>query len=323
MTAVSSTQQEVSGFGAVTTWREMNREINPFKISRFKAMPEEKPYGFLVRVEDIWPLDIGSAALTEIDSQRNVQFIQERHAEGTDLASLKLWWHRHPLSSGWSSIDEYAAQRTPMGLTPKQIDWHISIVYCTDTGWNGRFDQHGNVSFTIHCPVLVEGQPQSEELLIQHAMRGVKRGTRIIEAEELGSRDKFWTGTVADIAPWADWGANTTQWKAPKKVKQERDGHTLWSMLLEDELGEADFDLSPERHFQLVQYLVNTVDEIIEDNAGKADYDKLYHYLQRAAERFRIDEGELLNVVMDAWGPDGENIAEMEEALDQQLSLWE
>ncbi len=160
MTAVTMTQKEVSGYGTVSAWVKGER----LEWQNLRQVPEEREYDIIFYVEDVWPLDHGSWAETEIDPAVAMKFYTERLREGYQPQDFKLWWHRHPLSAGWSATDEYCIRHTPMGnsMAPERTGWMISLVWCTHTGWNGRFDQLANPGFTIHVPVTIQGHEAVE-----------------------------------------------------------------------------------------------------------------------------------------------------------------
>jgi hypothetical protein len=171
MAACASTSQEVSGFGSVSVWRQGTSD--PFPLRTFRQIPHEKPYGIVFYVEDVWLLDKGNGVETTISPDKAAAFLNARLAEGVDPATLKLWWHRHPLPAGWSGTDENAIRHTPLGnhLEPKATGWMIALVWCTHTGWNARFDQLADPGFTIHLPITVEGDAEACEAQIQRELR--------------------------------------------------------------------------------------------------------------------------------------------------------
>jgi hypothetical protein len=167
MAAIATTGKEVSGFGTVKVY-ERYQEI-PWKTLR--RIPKQGNYGIAFRVEDVWLLDHGSYAETEIDDAKAAQFYSQRMNEGYRPENFKLWWHRHPLAQGWSATDEHCIRNTPMGnsIAPKATGWLISLVWCTRTGWNGRFDQIADPGFTIHVPVTIDNEVAFESD-IQHEL---------------------------------------------------------------------------------------------------------------------------------------------------------
>lgn len=151
MTAIASTQMEVSGLGIVDVFLNGS----PFDMRRFKAMPPELDLTF--RVKEVELLHIGSRAYTEISPDA-----ARKYTASVLPQPVKLWWHRHPCL-GWSARDEKTARHEPFGNEQggPLVQWGLAIVW-TPKGWIGRYDQW-EPDFTLHIPVTVEGITPSQE----------------------------------------------------------------------------------------------------------------------------------------------------------------
>ena len=219
MAAVATTAQEVSGFGVVRVY-ENYQEI-PWKTLR--RIPKEGPYGIAFRIEDVWLLDHGSSAETTIDQNKAGEFYAKRMAEGYRPQDFKLWWHRHPLTGGWSGTDEYCIGNTPMGnsINPASTGWMVSLVWCTETGWNARFDQLAHPNFTIHTPVTIdnefaiEPEIQAELAALTRTTHSVANtywnpwsGSAMTASEPIGDQLALFGDKTNDL-PW--WGFMTDE----------------------------------------------------------------------------------------------------------------
>lgn len=144
-------------------------------------------FGF-VRVEggklvvyDYILLDVGSEGYTEI-SQEDVLAMSQR----ADVASMRLWFHRHPIGNGlpgphnWSGMDENTIRTSPLGGIPKLIGWSAAIVR-TPNGWVGRIDNHVKEN-TVH--VAVEPQVCYEEFQRVRKLYHAYMGRLMRRAEE-------------------------------------------------------------------------------------------------------------------------------------------
>lgn len=157
MAAYAATQKEVSGLGRVSVFHRGKK----IKFAGFRQIDPKKEYDLVFRVDDVWLLDVGSEALTTIPPARFAQFYSDHGAN-----DMSLWWHRHPLTSGWSGTDESAIRDTPLGGDPRDVAWMISLVYCTATGFNGRYDQF-SPGLMAPLKVTVEGHDQNLEIDMQ------------------------------------------------------------------------------------------------------------------------------------------------------------
>jgi len=143
MTAAHATANEFSGFGFV--------------------QPKEND----LLVYDAVILNVGNYSYTEIPPAE-IEKLMNR----PDRASMKLWFHRHPIGNGipgkhnWSSTDETTIHERPLGGIPELVQWSVSIVL-TPGGWVGRIDNY-LTGKTAHVPVY----PQFPEVYQQiHELR--------------------------------------------------------------------------------------------------------------------------------------------------------
>lgn len=285
MAAIASTQQEVSGFGHVKVY-ERYQEI-PWKT--LKRVPQERPYEIVFRVEDAWLLDLGSYAETEISDTKTAKFYAERMAEGYQSQDFKVWWHRHPLPQGWSGTDEHCIRNTPMGnsINPKATGWLISLVWCTQTGWNGRFDQVADPGFTIHVPVTIDNEPMFEDQI----QRDLDALTPVTKSQALSNYWHLDTSTQRDLfghsdddLPWWEY-VNS---EAPEVAEQVRDA-----------LLEIDWD----RHDETVAlaYVEDVADQIERKakREGGLDQRDIEDIVLKTADEYSIrhDPRELLEIV--------------------------
>lgn len=114
-------------------------------------------------VYDFELLNVGSEAYTEIKPEKILPLLNR-----PDAKNLKVWIHRHPIGSGipgpdnWSSIDEAACTREPLGSSPDLVSWSAAIVI-TPRGWVGRVDNHKQKR-TIHCEVTPHVKDMMDEI---------------------------------------------------------------------------------------------------------------------------------------------------------------
>lgn len=318
MAMVASTDMEVSGFGMITPYRLVDGEYVEFKMRSFKALPDEKPYQIVFRVEDIWLLDRGSMALTEIKPERVAQFYLERQQDGTDLSKLKLWWHRHPLSSGWSLTDEEAIRETPMGNAgnPKETGWMVSIVWCTHSGWNARFDQLADPGFTLHIPLTVEGQPQTLEIASQQSVNALSAAKWYTPARASENGNSYQQTPLPGFSEYDDmwdrderWGqdgyAYDTEIEA-RYAQQEKNASDAWAELFADALQEqmlsTEFHLTPEREVEMIEYFTAGVKDALK---GDVDFDqRIDALISRTAWLYKVPDHMLREAVDMTWGSD-------------------
>lgn len=270
MTYVSATEMEVSGFASVSVWRQTPEGVVPFKMRPFKKLPEEKPYGIIFLIEDVWILDEGSRALTTIETETIASFLQDRMQEGRDLGTIKCWWHRHPLSSGWSSIDEQAIWFTPMGTTdPNQVKWSVSIVWCSDTGWNARYNNLSDPQFAIHIPLTVNGEPQTLEVQAQSEYRKVASShTGTTKWPAKWSNESYtYTPTTweyDDPTAWEDWASNWASNDYTRAPQQDYDElfTTIWEAFHEDLLLSINDEVLEDHQVPMIEDLFTELSEI-------------------------------------------------------------
>lgn len=198
MAALAATRQEVSGLGIVS----VTRDGTPFTMRRFKHLPRQvvdtPPIVF--HVDDVALLDKGSGSYTEIAPRKVAEYISTLHQRGISAKRLRLWWHRHPLPRGWSSTDEQTARHEPLGNpgAGPRIGWALAIVYCTETGWNARYDQW-EPDMTLEVPLTVEGEQVNHEAAIQHALKAITPRIVAVRTRE----------EPASIAEWAESSEDT------------------------------------------------------------------------------------------------------------------
>jgi len=100
MTWLAMTGNEVSGYGRVSVWRH---DAPIATMPTVKRIAQDGDYGFVIRVEDVWLLDHGSMAETNITPAQTDTFLQDIEQANIDPSTIKLWWHRHPLTKGTPS----------------------------------------------------------------------------------------------------------------------------------------------------------------------------------------------------------------------------
>jgi hypothetical protein len=258
MATVGTTSLEVSGFGSVRVFER----YQPIDWKVLRSVPEEREYGIVFRVDDVWLLDKGSSAETEIRPETAARFYSERFAEGYRTTDFKLWWHRHPLSQGWSGTDEQCIRGTPMGnsVDPARTGWLISLVWCLDTGWNGRFDQVAKPGFTIHVPVTVEDEPALEsEIQRQLHTLGVTYGST--RPSKVGNYDTPDNATAVSSNQLSMWDDEELPWY--DYVQSEANN---LAADLEDALLDIDWD---DRHSPMALAFINEVTDEIEEYARR------------------------------------------------------
>lgn len=129
------TPMEFSGVGWVK-WHRGNFHVYDVKLLHVSRNPVETEFG----MRELMPL-----------------------LNRSDRANMKLWFHRHPVGNGipgfhnWSGQDSWTIRYAPLGGSPKNMDYSLSIVL-TPHGWVGRYDTYGKDSMTIHIPVTPQGR---------------------------------------------------------------------------------------------------------------------------------------------------------------------
>lgn len=115
-------------------------------------------YGYARKVGPDW--EVYDFRLMDIGSEVFTQFsIPFEELQRPDAANMKVWIHRHPLGNGipgpcnWSGTDNRSIAISPLGTSPKLMQWSISIVL-TPGGWVGRIDNH-LTGKTKHLEVIV------------------------------------------------------------------------------------------------------------------------------------------------------------------------
>jgi len=179
----------------------------------------------IIFVYDFVPLHIGTWATTEIPHERVLPLM---HRE--DKANMLVWLHKHPCGNGipgmhnWSSTDNNNIFNTPMGSTPDNIDFMVSIVM-TPEGLVGRIDKYrdGKV-ITKHLEVSPNIQSHKAEfraLLPAPVTKPLYRYPDGV-AQELGlfpEDDEIWNETVWDEE---DFDAYIDQMEAEVTAAEEK-----------------------------------------------------------------------------------------------------
>jgi hypothetical protein len=146
----------------------MKIEVDPpvmFNLMSFALATEQEfsGFGFCRRqadtlfVYDFVLMDVGNYSETEIKPEKILPLLSR-----SDVGNMKVWIHRHPMGNGipgplnWSSTDEHAIQKTPLGGIPELVRWSASMVL-TPNGWVGRVDNHLTHK-TLHCEVIPKTQ---------------------------------------------------------------------------------------------------------------------------------------------------------------------
>ncbi len=298
MAAVASTPMEVSGFGTVSVWRAGDDGVRePFAIKRFKDLPPKKDYGIIFRVEDTWILDKGSSALTEITPRVAAKFLAERDADGTDLSTIKLWWHRHPLPKGWSQTDENGIALNPMSSTPESVGWMVSMVWCSHSGWNARFDQVAGKRFAIDIPITVEGFSQKIELEAQKTVHDLDRTP--VRVASKASSPKPRTEEKQDLTRWIN--APVTVNRAASLHQFRADLAEEMAMAFFDELCDQDLPLEDEDANTMVIEAYYNIEETINKYGNNGE--ELIYTLNEIARRWDIDSKILFDAAIAAWQP--------------------
>jgi hypothetical protein len=136
-----ATPNEFSGFGFCTRNKEGDIEMYDFALQ-----------------------DVGTYGYTQTDPKRMLPLF-----ERPDRKNMKIWLHRHPVGNGvpgehnWSGRDEQTIRFEPLGTTPKDAQWSVSIVI-TPGGFVGRIDNY-NKNITQHLEVVPETRPFFSELM--------------------------------------------------------------------------------------------------------------------------------------------------------------
>ncbi|WP_119071572.1 hypothetical protein [Aggregatilinea lenta] len=303
MAAVASTQLEVSGYGRVAVYHEERDLREPLTMRRLKAMPKEGPYGFVFRIEDVWLLDIGSGAETTIQPPVAARWLAERVAAGDNPEQLKLWWHRHPLTGGWSGTDERAIRKTPMGNTgdPEGIGWMVSIVWCTATSWNGRFDQLAKPGLTIHCPVTIESQPQFEPtiqaelstLYAQHKPRHIITAVKPLFDVQQAAEDAAMMREVAEEMALLDHTLDRALMAHDYDLAAQMMTEQFWEALADMDWGDIDA-------YQLCQELTSDLGVIV--SGYGFDAERIRRLFERTSSRYDIDVDVFFDIAYVLWG---------------------
>jgi hypothetical protein len=95
-----------------------------------------------IHMYDFVLLDVGSYGYTQTDPKTMLPLF-----ERPDRKNMKIWLHRHPIGNGipgphnWSGRDELTIRSEPMGSSPQDIQWSVSIVI-TPAGFVGRIDNY-------------------------------------------------------------------------------------------------------------------------------------------------------------------------------------
>lgn len=117
-----------------------------------------------IEMYDFVLLDVGTWGYTQTDPKRMLPLFSR-----PDRKNMKVWLHRHPMGTGepgphnWSGRDEQTIQYEPLGTTPKDAQWSVSIVI-TPGGFVGRIDNYLK-GITQHLEVVPETRPFFSELL--------------------------------------------------------------------------------------------------------------------------------------------------------------
>lgn len=257
MTAIGHTHLEVSGYGTVIVYAQ----DQPITMRALKRKPDEQALNLEFYIDDVWLLDKGTFSETNISPRVAAEFMQDRIQDGIPLQDIKLWWHRHPVN-GWSGTDETAIRSTPLGNTidPKGVGWMIAIVW-TPKGWIGRFDQLADPGYTLHIPVLVDGQ---EQVLEYETINTFKR------VEVPSNQLTLWEG-VQEVQ---DEGEAFAQC-----FKNACEGYRLTYQTVKD----------------------MAYDVVFHVNRYGAGYYELEDLAVRMAEKHDIDYDVLIQIVEDAW----------------------
>lgn len=127
--------------------------VHPLEFSGFGFVEPGGDVGKTnFKVYDWILFNIGSTTLTTIPIKDQIRL--KYHP---DRKFMRVWIHRHPLGNGipgpqcWSSTDENAIAKSPMGTVPELMPWMLSVVR-TPKGWVGRFDIPGKQ--THHLEVV-------------------------------------------------------------------------------------------------------------------------------------------------------------------------
>jgi hypothetical protein len=273
MAAISCTKLEVSGFGLIYT----TLHGEPFRMRPFRRIPQPTDnIDIEFQVPFVWLLDHGTMVETQIDPVITARFLADRMEENISPEQIKLWWHRHPMTRGWSATDEAAISMTPMGSPdPVSVGWMVSMVYTTATGWNARYDQF-SPRFTIDIPVLVEGEEQN------------------VEAEMQGVFYNITTQPKKQTTFWRDMPEPETE----KQIDWSEVGYQAaehwW-----DAAAETNWGIDPDRAKQFADAVYFGAFEIIEDNG--IDTDKLRRMIETEAARYNVNEELAVSTAFDAW----------------------
>lgn len=191
-------------------------------------------------VYDFIPLNIGDWATTEIPHEKMLPLMARE-----DKANMKVWLHRHPMGTGipgphnWSGTDNNNIYNTPMGSTPENLDFMVSIVM-TPKGLVGRIDKYrdGKV-ITKHLEVFPTSETYRAEfqaLLDERPKKPIYRFPDGV-AQELGlpfTDDEIYEGDTwgedgYDDIPYGELEDILSQFEEEEQEREERRRFSLFN----------------------------------------------------------------------------------------------